>query len=87
MVLFLKYCHILFVQYFVSRFTEQGKLKGAAAVEYSQRCMRRLDEVSTKENQALAALPQISDTESESDKTWLDVSREEVCKVLEIVFP
>ena len=71
---------------FYSRFTEQGKLRGAAAVEYSQRCTRRLDEVSTNESQALAALPQILDTEAESDKTWLDMSREEVSKILNIVF-
>ncbi len=53
-------------------------MKGATAVEYHQRCVRKLGEVCSRENQIVAELPILSESEPKDEKSWLDMSKEEV---------
>ncbi len=57
-------------------------MKGATAVEYCQRCVRKLDEVCSRENQIVADLPILSESEPKDEKTWLNMSKEEVLQLL-----
>lgn len=51
-------------------------MKGLAAAEYAQRCMRKLSGLHSRESTALEAMPEV---EEEEVKTWLEIAQEKVC--------
>ena len=56
-------------------------MKGSAAVEHAQRCMRALDACCSKENEVLSGLSSTCTEICENvkeEKTWLDFSKEKV---------
>lgn len=77
---------------FLSRFTEQGQVKGSVAAELAERCISALEETFVKENAVLDGMscPCTEEAETErgegererageqEEKTWLQLAVERV---------